>query len=364
MKKIKSVEEAIEMIELCSIKEGEATEIGDFKTNNKYARYEKKCLKYLYEHNQLQELHVLLRHENHRVRLSAAYALLPLYEEDSKKALSEIANGDYGFSELSAKMLLRQWNAGELHFPWQPNFGEKPSEESNKKIEEVFLSKTSYFTVEKAEKNGFSPEILRLSQIFGCPPTNDTELRNEDSGFYVKLNQESKELIVNVNMFVNPYTQDVIALYQERLERFKAFEHVATFSAERPSKLGFMKFLLTIPYEKATDHLLMQIKDTIYSIYNEWKPNETLVCFKAEYNGAICYFEGEWWCPTRAVIMGRNEYERYDFSDEMKYDEAMWDIVQGEYDASEDSDSFALINCEEFQLIWDNTKHQYTPKPY
>ena len=53
-----------------------------------------------------------------------------------------------------------------------------------------------------------------------------------------------------------------------------------------------------------------------------------------------------------------------DFSDEMKYDEAMWDIVQGEYDALEDSDSFALINCEEFQLIWDNTKHQYTPKPY
>lgn len=177
-------------------------------------------------------------------------------------------------------------------------------------------------------------------------------------------NSETQKIEIRVNTFVNPYTQDVNRMYQDRLNRFKAFEHIATISADKPSKLGFMQIRLAIPEDKADDDTLIQIKNTINNIYSEWKPNETLVCFKAEYNGAICYFEGEWWCPTRAVIMGRNEYERYDFSDEMKYDEAMWDIVQGEYDALEDSDSFALINCEEFQLIWDNTKHQYTPKPY
>ena len=70
------------MIEFCAQKEGEATEIGDYKTNNKYARYEEKCLRYLFEHNQLRALHHYLGHDNHRVRLSAAYALLPLFEEE------------------------------------------------------------------------------------------------------------------------------------------------------------------------------------------------------------------------------------------------------------------------------------------
>ena len=48
-------------------------------------------------------------------------------------------------------------------------------------------------------------------------------------------------------------------------------------------------------------------------------------------------------------------YERYDFSDEMKYNEEMWDIVQGEYDDFEYHDSFELITPEEFQQIWDKT---------
>ena len=34
MTKIKSVEEAVKMIEVCAIKEYEATENGDYKTNN------------------------------------------------------------------------------------------------------------------------------------------------------------------------------------------------------------------------------------------------------------------------------------------------------------------------------------------
>lgn len=32
-----------------------------------------------------------------------------------------------------------------------------------------------------------------------------------------------------------------------------------------------------------------------------------------------------------AVIKGRHEYERYDFSDELKYDEEMWEIVKGKF---------------------------------
>lgn len=355
--KIQSVDEAVCIIEESSIIKGTATMNGDAKTNNKYVPVQNRALVYLYEHDSLAALHPLLSHSDFNVRLYAAYALLPLFEDECRKVLTEIANGDsriYEIQGFNAKMTLMMWDIGELHFPYQSDFGKKPSEESNKKIEEAFLPTTPHPTVDKAEEKGFPPEILRLSQIFGCPPANDIELRNEDFGFYVKLNRETQELTVNVNTFVNPYTQDVVVVYQERLERFKAFEHAATISAEHPCKLGFMKILVTIPMEKATDRVLMQIKDTIYSIYKEWKPNETLVCFKAEYNGATCFFEGEWWMPTRAVIKKKHGYERYDFSDEAKYDEEMWELVQGEYDKFENSDSFALIAPTEFKKIWDS----------
>ena len=96
MTKITNKEEAVKMIEVCAIKEAEATKNGDYKTNNKYARYEAECTKYLYQHGQLQALYEYLEHENPSVRLSAAYALLPLYEEDCKKVLSELVKGNYG----------------------------------------------------------------------------------------------------------------------------------------------------------------------------------------------------------------------------------------------------------------------------
>ena len=358
--KIKSVEEALQLFEDCTIKRGVAIDADDVKTYNKLLPTVYNCIVYLYDNQQLNLLYKFLKHNNSYVRSFAAYALLPLFENECVKVLHEIANGNYGIQGLNAETTLMMWRDGELKFPYQTNSGKKSvSQKEDKHSIEV-----SNKNEEHLKDEDFSPETLWLSQIFECPPTSDNDLRNEQAEFYVSFEPTKQEIEIRVNTFVNPYTQDVNRMYQDRLNRFKAFEHIATISADKPSKLGFMQIRLAIPEDKADDDTLIQIKNTINNIYSEWKPNETLVCFKAEYNGAICYFEGEWWCPTRAVIMGRNEYERYDFSDEMKYDEAMWDIVQGEYDALEDSDSFALINCEEFQLIWDNTKHQYIPKPY
>ena len=114
MEKIKNIDEAVRMIEFCAQKEGEATEIGDYKTNNKYARYEEKCLRYLFEHNQLRALHHYLGHDNHRVRLSAAYALLPLFEEESRNVLSEKGDGKYSFRRVRAEMRQRIWDEGNL----------------------------------------------------------------------------------------------------------------------------------------------------------------------------------------------------------------------------------------------------------
>ena len=331
MTRIKSVEEAVQMIEVCAIKEGEATENGDYKTNNKYARHEANCIEYLYKHGQLQALCSYLKHDNHSVRLSAAYALLPLYEEDCKKVLYELA---------------KDWSKKS-----SPKKEEQTSADIDNKVEQ---EKSEYFSL----------DILRLSQIFECPLTGDNDLRNEQSGFYVLFDPVKQKIEIRVNTFVNPYTQEVETVYQERLDRFKVFEQVATIEANEPSKLGFMQIVLTIPTEKATNDVLTQLKNTIYSIYNEWRQNESLVWFKAEYHKGVSYFEGSWWMPCRAIIKNQCGYERYDFSDEMKFDEEMWDIVQGEYDEFENSDSFVLIDGKDFQEMWETTELNYKPKPF
>lgn len=387
--KIQSIEEAVSVYEESSIIRGTATMNGDAKTNNKYVPVQNRALVYLYEHDSLAALHPLLSHSNFNVRLYAAYALLPLFEDECRKELLEIANGDsriYEIQGFDAKMILMMWDIGELRYPYQPDYGKKPSEESNKKIEEAFLSNRPHLTVEKAEKKGFSPEILRLSRLFGCPstgfrsfihrvilrlfqlfgysPTGANHLHNEQVGFYVSFDPEKQEIEIRVNTFVNPYTQDVKTVYQERVERFKAFEQVATIEANKPSKLGFMQIVLTIPKEKATDDVLIKIKDVIYTIFNEWKPNESLVWFKVNYHKGISYFEGSWWYPRRAIIKNRRGYERYDFSDEMKFDEEMWEIVQDEFDEFENSDSFVLIDGKVFQEMWEATELNYKPKPY
>ena len=180
----------------------------------------------------------------------------------------------------------------------------------------------------------------------------------------ISFEPTKQEIEIRVNTFVNPYTQDVETVYQERLGRFKAFENVATIEANEPSKLGVMQIVLTIPKEKATNEVLTQLKNTIYSIYNEWKQNESLVWFKVKYHKGISYFEGSWWYPLRAIIKNRRGYVRYDFSDEMKFDEEMWDIVQGEYDGFENSDSFVLIDGKDFQEMWETTELNYKPKPF
>ena len=54
---------------------------------------------------------------------------------------------------------------------------------------------------------------------------------------------------------------------------------------------------LSYPKEEVSIELMTQIKAAIEHIAKEEKPYQTVVCFKAEYNGEICYFEDLWWYP-------------------------------------------------------------------
>ena len=216
--------------------------------------------------------------------------------------------------------------------------------------------------------------MTRLTQIFGLEPIGKHNLLNKEINFIVTYAPKEKTVEIRINTFVNPYTQDVEKVYQERIDRISAFTEVCedktildmvNIQANEPSKLGSMQIVVAIEESWATDDVLTRLKDIIYQIHSEQVPNESLVWFKSEYNDNICYFEGNmWWYPKRAVIMGEEEYERLDFSDEMNYDEEMWYIVEGEYDQMESYDSFELISSQEFQNIWEKTGKSKTIKEW
>lgn len=368
MKKIENTEMAIKMFRESAIQHGEATLTGDYKIGNKYHDIIQKCLLYLKKEDNIVSLQSMLSDPNISVRCWTAYALLPIFPNESKAVLSEISCRQ-NILGLNAKMILQEWEKRKLNIPLEETLkdGDKLYSHETEKYKK---SKKKVFNIEEKPSEGsnnaggteitedLSQDISRLSSIFNCPQDDDKQ-----SGYSVFIDTERQEIIVHVNTFVNPYSQDIETVYQRWVKRFRAFEHVATVSPYKPSKLGFMQIVLSIPLDKGTDEVLTQLYEVIQSICNEWKPNERKVCFKADYKGLVCYFEGAWWYPYRAIIKDGGKYKRYDFSDEMKFDEKMWDIVKGDYDDLENTESFALIDAKEFEDIWKKTSffHKIIP---
>jgi hypothetical protein len=232
-------------------------------------------------------------------------------------------------------------------------------------IKKVFIGKNAYHRIMDRSNLKLNNSLVhRLSQIFETEPT-DNELRNEEMGFYVIYDPEDKTIQVRINTFVNPNTQDVQSVYMERLARLAFLEPIAKIDANKPSKLGGMQIVLTMSMTDVTDDVLKQLKEVIFQMHSEQVPNETFIWFKSEYNDNVCYFEGDMmWYPRRAVIMGEQGYERFEFFDEEKFDIGMWHIVTGDYDQLEYSDSFELISQTAFQDIWDKTEKDHEPEPW
>lgn len=224
------------------------------------------------------------------------------------------------------------------------------------------------------EKERIAKLIQLLSRIFEAEPTGDYDIYNEKMNLYIKYSPESKDIQFRLNAFVNPYTQDVEKVYRQRLDclnyfteagRNKRMQEVERIDADEPSKLGSMQVVLTVLEHCATEETLCQLRDVFFKMHSEQVPNETFIWFKSEYNNDVCYFEGDMWrYPRRAVIMGENGYERYDFSDKSKFCIGMWDIVTGDYNQLEYSDSFELISQTAFQEVWDKTEKDHEPEPW
>ena len=249
-----------------------------------------------------------------------------------------------------------------------------------KRLHPEFIVILEYLGIDQVQYNNMwrkrrnAAIMQRLAQVFESSPTGDCEIRNEEKGFCVIYNPDDREVLVRLNVFVNPYTQNVEEVYQQILDRLSYFTKVVLYEkpiqeverieADKPSKLGFMHVELTILDHVADGEGIERVKDAIFQLQDEQKPHESPVWFKSELDGYVCYFEGEWWSPCRAVIMGEDGYERFDFSDESKYDVGMWDIVEGDYDQLEYEDSFELITSAAFQEIWEKTEKDHEPEPW
>lgn len=357
---MKSIEEALATFENSAAIQAQTFETGDYKKGNRHFKLYMQSIVYLYEHNHLADLEPLLKHENVGVRSTAAYALLPIMEERSKAVLLEISNKFNNIHGSDAMTILKEWDKGNIKYPYQEEWNRKTTETKTDNTEKE-TSKADNMAMTLTDDE--TALIQKLTSIF--VPMGDPNQCSEENDFTAGYDPEEKIIQVMINTFVNPYTQDVPSVYKERLSRLDFLKYIATIDAYEPSKLGSMKITMTIPVADVTDEQLARLRDVIFQMHSEQVPNESLVWFKSEYNDDVCYFEGNmWWYPHRAVIMGEGGYERYDFSDEEKFDMAMWDIVTGDYDQLEHSDSFELIPSAAFQDIWDKTEKEYEPEPF
>ncbi len=123
MKKIKSVEEAVSLFMENTLKRAQANDEGKFETGNKYSDKLMKCIVFLYEKDALEQLSPFLESANPALRLSAAFALLPIKTKECEKCLDSIANGNIKDHSFEAYYTLEEWKKGNLKFPYQEDWG-------------------------------------------------------------------------------------------------------------------------------------------------------------------------------------------------------------------------------------------------
>ena len=239
-------------------------------------------------------------------------------------------------------------------------------------LEHLKIDQEQYDQMWQAKRNEI--RMQRLAQVFESSPTGEFEICNEEKGFLVTYSPEDQEILVRLNVFVNPYKQNVEEVYQQKLDRLEYFTKIVPFEnpmqeverieADKPSKLGFMHIELTIPDYVADGEGIEKVKEAIFKMQEEQLSYENFVWFKSKHNGRTCYFEYGHWTFKRAVIMGENGHQCFDFTEETRSHQEMLGDLTNDYDQLEYSDSFALISSEEFQKVWDATTIDHEPEPW
>ena len=205
--------------------------------------------------------------------------------------------------------------------------------------------------------------MQRMAQIFEVSPSGDYELCNKEKCIRLTYYPNNQEVLIRINMFINPYTQHVEKVYQEKLDKLKYFTKVVPYEnpmqevekidADKANKLGFMHVELTIFDYVVDGDGIEKVKKAIFQMQEEQAPHESYVWFKSDYNGYICYFEYGEWTFKRAVIKGENGYHGFVLSEG---NQGLLRQLNGDFVRLESADSFELISHTAFQDIWDKTE--------
>mgnify|MGYP000837606930 CR=1 FL=1 len=113
MKKIETIEQALELFEKYSISRGAAIDSGNSKLANRYYDKIRNLILFLREKKELSQLATFYYHPNAFVRLAAAVNLLPVFEKESLKIMKEVTK-EKGIVSLEAEMTIREWKNGNL----------------------------------------------------------------------------------------------------------------------------------------------------------------------------------------------------------------------------------------------------------
>lgn len=115
MIKLVSFENALAKFEEAADKHANATEVGDYKTANRYYAVISKVVTFLKEKNQLIALAECLNHHSVGVRMWAAAYLLPVVEPEAIRVLEQISR-DEEIHSFTAKTTISEWRKGNLKF--------------------------------------------------------------------------------------------------------------------------------------------------------------------------------------------------------------------------------------------------------
>lgn len=113
MKKVETIEQALELFEKYSISRGTAIDSGNSKSANRCYDKIRNLILFLRERKELPQLAIFYHHPNAFVRLAAAANLLPVFEKESLKVMREITK-EKGIVSLEAEMTIKEWKNRNL----------------------------------------------------------------------------------------------------------------------------------------------------------------------------------------------------------------------------------------------------------
>ena len=121
-------------------------------------------------------------------------------------------------------------------------------------LEYLKIDQERYDQMWQAKRN--ARRMQSMAQIFEASPSGVYELCNKEKGFCLTYHPDGQEILIRINVFINPYTQNVDEVYQQKLDKLKYFTKVVPYEnpmqevekidADKANKLGFMHVELTI----------------------------------------------------------------------------------------------------------------------